>query len=255
MTTFKHVFAVQWRPKFRIANTILALYGLLIVVGGLVTGFTDGWSAVDPANLAMGSGSGLGIVTFICLAVRADHDLTRANYRLLPTSETTLYLGNLTSTFAAFLYFEVVRALVMALGYLIGHVHGLKGVLNAIWTGGTHAYQTDWPVMVTYVVIFLLILVVGVWVLFALIHLAVNALSAFLPNVQQRVIKGVLAVLLVLGVVQVGRVLFSLEMHFSAGVSTNTDMLVSVIVALVITAAMVMANIYLLKHWVEARIN
>jgi len=58
-------------------------------------------------------------VTFIWLAFHTEHDLTRDSYRLLPVSDTVFYLASLASSLVAYLYFVLIRVLVMGLGFRI----------------------------------------------------------------------------------------------------------------------------------------
>jgi len=89
--------------------------------------------------------------------------------------------------------------------------------------------------------------------LISLIHLVVNVVSALLPNVKQKVIKGVLAVILILGLLKMGQWLSSLMTYLVSDASGNVTMVASLGMVAVITAAMIALNIYLMKNWVEAR--
>lgn len=254
MTNFSATFKALWWPKFRIANWILGLYGLMVVASVGLTGFSEGWGKVDLANSTMGVGFGLGTVVFIWLAFHTEHDLTRDSYRLLPVTDTRLYLTSLLTSFVAFGYFVAVKALVMGLGFLAGHASDLHGVLVQVWQGGQAAMgERHFFEMVLYTTLFIVVLIVWMWVMITLIHLLTTALSAVLPNVQQRIVRFILAVVVIVALIWMGKWLLQLAGPIVSGVSNNAAIALSLGILTAVTAVMVAVNVYLLQHWVEAR--
>jgi len=254
MTNFKKTFAVTWAPKLHIANLMLMLYGLLVVVSMVVMVLSTGWRSVNLANVTMGPASGLGIVTFIWLAFHTEHDLTRDSYRLLPVSDTVFYLASLASSLVAYLYFVLIRVLVMGLGFLISNYSGMRQVVGQLQQAAIQQLGSGrFYGLVVFGVAMMFLLIIWAWVLISLIHLVINVVSALLPNVKQKVIKGVLAVILILGLLKMGQWLSSLMTYLVNDASGNVTMVASLGMVAVVTAAMIALNIYLMKNWVEAR--
>lgn len=258
MTTFRRTVRVLWRPKWRIANWMLLAYGLLVVGNLVQTGFSEGWSRVNLMNITTGVGVGLGVIAFVWLAVRTEHDWVQDTYRLLPVTNTRFYLAGVATTVGAYLYFVAVRLLVMGLSALVSgqqSAANLSHWLRVAWTGGVREFGTvGWLGVLAFVVLLVSLLIVGAWVLITLVHLLTNALSTFLPAGRQRIFKGLLAIVVIGVLVWLGKWLAQLRDWVTA--AWNDAAMVSILGMFVIgVVAMMAVNVYLLKFWVEARVR
>ncbi|HJE46024.1 hypothetical protein [Levilactobacillus namurensis] len=248
MTSFKNLFCALWKPKLRTMNRILLLWALAIVVTWVVTGWSQGYRGLDYSGL-LGGWTGIGsLVGLVGLAAHNERVVRNDSFRLIPVSATKLYLTNLLATFGAYLYLCAVETVAFGLSLVITH--------PGIWR---QAFQMNlspdepWLAMGLAVVLVLVLLLLGSWIMITLIHLVVNALSAFVPGVRQRVIKVLLAIVVVWGLVYLSGWLLNLQTYLTRSFSGDGSLWISLALMALAEALAVAVNIYLLKHWTEAR--
>ncbi|KRK95681.1 hypothetical protein FD25_GL000096 [Levilactobacillus acidifarinae DSM 19394] len=240
----------MWKPKGHIVNLMLFFY-LLIVVISLIGQVIHGGMG-DFSLLKASSGDfGLGVVTFIWLTVQTERDYVSDTYRLMPASEAKQYLAGLSTAFVAYLYFVAVRSLVMGVG--LGLEWPRLSVeldqLRSNLTGLPH----NWQMIAVFVALLVLLLMINAWVYVSLIHFILNTVSAFLPAGQQKVVKVVVAILVVAATIALSVWLGRLQYQLLHGASSTVNMWVDLVVALVTIVVTVTINICLMRKWVEAK--
>lgn len=246
MTSFQHLFKALWQPKFRLMNWILAFWGLAVVVTVGYQGWVQGFSRLDYNGIVSGWAGLAAMVALIWLAVVNERVVRNDTFRLMPVSVTKLYLTNLVAAFGTYLYLTIVTSIVSLLSVLISPNMNLREFFQL---GATPHV----PEMVTAMLILIVLLIVGTWVVITLIHLATNVISAFLPGAQQRIVKIILAIILVIGLVVLMRWLFNLQALLISSVSGDATLWITLALGTVVVALAIAVNSYLLKHWVEAR--
>ncbi|CAJ1229767.1 hypothetical protein FD38_GL002411 [Levilactobacillus zymae DSM 19395] len=256
MTGFKAMFRALWRPKFHDMNAILGLYLLVMVISLVLQGFHDGLNGMSLANAAVGSGSGFGLLVFVWLAWQMEKDHTSATYRQMPATNTSFYLAELTATAVGALYFLVVRSAIMLVSYLGFHGGNVHQLLAELFRGAHSDYSPlQLGGIATYIVVLFFLVGVLAWMLISTIHFVVTTISAFLPNVAQWLIKLVLAILLIVLIIRVMVWLFELQHTLFNGLTEQLVPIMAYSFVAVVLAAIVLGtlNVYLLKHWVEAK--
>jgi len=254
MTSFGAVFKVMSKDRFRTATKVIGAEVAVIVVsilwswvtgnltGGAFFGLTASWSM--PAMLA----------AFIFLAVANEHVYTRDTYRLIPVGETKLYSANLLSSFVMYLYVGVVQ-LVLYLVTITIDSDALKGILAGMKAGmeSPNFSNADAAKIVFGLLLMSCALILMSWTTISLVHLVVSSTNNFLPNVSRRAVNVVLYVIVIYLVVRVAAFLISkfnsLDSMMSAGTQVQFGM--NIVGILVIAAIEIVANIFLLKKWVE----
>lgn len=260
MTSFNHDFLAMWRPKFRSMNQLLFFNLIAVVITMIYQIWRLGLSNLEMVTTVMGWGSVFGFVAFILLTLQGERMLVSDTYRLLPTSDLKLYLANLVSSLGALAYVGVVQAILLVIGTAMTGKTIRNWVDSAI---NIHLSAADLRNMALYGAVALawtIGVVLWIWVFINLIHFGTNTISAFLPNVQQRVVKVVLAIILTGVAIRFMNGIVRLESqvynHFTVMSDTALNLtgiwlsFLSLVMGIVIVGAL---NIFMMKHWVEAK--
>jgi len=248
---------LMWE-KWKLMNWVLGIDIIAIVAILLLRVLTEGFNAafVSNSSLAMYTVSIVivNLVSFIMLARSNERILTSNNYRLIPTTETKLYSGNILTTFLAFAYLQILETVVGVIIYYISSHDAIT--MNPLNSTGS---MPDFGIALQ----FFLLMIVGsimIWSGITVIHLVINWISGFLPFGKQKLVMFVLYFL----VTWLALVVFNFAtgnifrliygdghlMQFTLGELSNTLWISSGIlfVWVVIFTAL---NIYFLKRWTE----
>lgn len=255
MTSFSRIFRATWQPKFRAINWFLFFNFLAIILTMLYELWEVGFADLEMVGPVVLWGSVFTLAAFVCVTWRSERTLVSDSYRLLPAGDAKLYLGNLASSFVAMVYLGIVEVILVGLG------SAMNGSAVRAWFRQTMHLQLttqDWNQLKVYavsIVAYGLVILLWIWVFITLIHFATNTISAFIPGRSQKVIKAILAVVLVWIVVVFLNWVSDLEGKFFRLIdSTGTFNLAFDFVYLVLAVIVVgWLNIYLMRRWVEAR--
>lgn len=255
MTSFKQIFRVTWRPKFRTMNQLLFFDLLAVVLSMAYALWQVGFDHLELMSIVAGWGSLFGFCATILLTWQNEKIIVSDTYRLMPVGNGTLYVGNLLSSFVAMIYVGLVQAVLSVLSLLMSG----QTVRTMLRTGFQHTQLTgsDWHYVQIYgpaILAYAITLVFWCWVLVTLVHLVVNVLSSLLPAVQQRLIKIVLAIILVLGIIRSIVWAGNMQERITNTLSSNAISVYLNLLTLIIPTILVgLVNAYLMKRWAEAK--
>lgn len=255
MTNFKQSFRVMWRPKFRSLNQLLFFNLLAVVLTMAYEIWSHGFATLEMIGPVVFWGLLFGFTGFCWLTWHNEKMLVSDSYRLLPVGDTTLYLANLLSSLGSLVYMGLVEVVLLLVG------SAMNGSAVRAWfrqTMNLHLTAHDWHQLQVYSLTFVLwavAIVLWVWVFITLIHFATEAVSAFIPGASQRLVKTILAVLLVWAIVAFLNWVSNLaDRLVQLVISTGSDNLVWNFATLTLAIVLVSwLNIYLMRRWVEAR--
>lgn len=187
-----------------------------------------------------------GMVLFWQLAFANEKVWTRAQYRLLPVSDTKLYLANKGATGLVFIAFWVV-GLAVALLFI-----ALSGQLSEI-----HFHGSFWEVAS----VFVLALVINLffWALLSTDNLLVHTIRAFLPESRGSFVTAILYIVTIVAVLWALDGLKKLivlpfgGMIFTSDLSDSTSYVLALLIFGCSTALLAALNIFLLKRFVEPK--
>lgn len=250
----------MWRPKFRNMNQLLFFNLIAVVITMVYQIWQLGLANLEMISTVVGWGLVFGFVAFVLLTRQNEQMLVSDTYRLLPTSDTKLYLANLATSLVSLIYVGAVQVVLV----LIGTAMTGKTIRNWFQTNVNFQMSAadlrNVALYGTTSVFWAVAIVLWIWVFINLIHFGTNTISAFLPNVQQRIVKVILAVVLTWVAIRFMSWLAQLESqvynHFTAvsDITLNATGiwldLASLFVAIAVVAAL---NIFMMKRWVEAK--
>lgn len=261
MTTFSKLTGLFFRQRAKTVHfTIAIILGAMVLslIFRLFTGdhYLD---PTDPAGFTSSYALLGGIVLFILLARRNEQVWTSSAYRLIPTTSWRLYAANILSTILLFVYYVVAIGLIVTVLALVAG----QGLPHVGSYGST---------IVGVAAIFLSILI-WLWVFISLIHLATEAVSNFLPDTRQKLVRFfiyvvvIIVTLIVMNYIEKGLGFITGDVgnyighSFDVAVDTSSaglnfsghlDALYLAVGYLLALAAIVSAaNLYLLSHWTE----
>lgn len=263
MTTFSKLTGLFFRQRSKTVHfTIAMILGAVLL--SLIFRLFTGDHYIDPTDAAGFTASYAllgGIVLFILLARRNEQVWTSSVYRLIPTTSWRLYAANLLSTILLFVYYVIIISVIVTL-------------LSLIAGSGLPPVGTYGSTILGIAAIFLSILI-WLWVFISLIHLATEAVSNFLPDTRQKLVRFfiyvvvIIVTLFVMSYIEKGIGFFTgnLSQYIghsfdvavdadSAGLnfSGHLDALYLAVGYFLAMAAIVSAaNLYLLSHWTETK--
>ncbi|MTV82309.1 hypothetical protein [Secundilactobacillus folii] len=251
MTNMTRLIPTFLKERFKAVNRLIMLMLTAIVATAVVQLFTNGvsnWETSLTGDVSFWSGIAF-FVIFIRLASFNEHIYVNDAFRLIPISDTKLYLSSYSASALAFLYYGVISAV----------LHGLvafvtKGQLQVNFHIESSFFWSSAPVAVPMIIVFFFLGLLLVWMTISLIHLIMVSIAAFLPVGRQRLIRGVLYVVVSVVIIRVVMGLFQLYSQFvmTSGLQLNgTSVLLaflSVIIVLILESA---ANVLLMKRFVE----
>lgn len=241
--------------KFKLMNWVLAIDVIAIVVIFLINLFKGGNTGFNYVSmLVVLSLMVANFVSFILLSRRNERVLTSSNYRLVPVSDTKLYLSNILTTFLAMAYLwvvETVVSIVVELGAMLLKDSEYAQFNSSISLSGIlSAFQF---------LLFMALSIIAVWSGITLIHFIINLVSGFLPFGRQKFVL-FLVYLVVIGLVlwAFNYVMYNIfSVFLQNGFEIDSIKQVSSVLWISSGIACVWAvvfsgvNIYLMKRWVE----
>ncbi|GEO69416.1 hypothetical protein [Levilactobacillus acidifarinae] len=257
MATFQESFRVLWRPKLHRANRLVGLYFIAVVVSLGVQVWLDGLAELDfPGTFLVFTGI-WGLVVLIDLARRGNQELVSMTYRLMPVREWQLYLASLASSFVTYGYVLAVGLGMTLISFNWPWLPQWEHAEIRRWlflNSGLQDHSTASLYLTAgYLVAMLLLVTLWVWAAVILVQFIVTTISAFLPNFQQKLVKIGLAILLVYAGIMVVRWGMDVQASVVGSVSDTAQDWISLMVPVFWTVVMSGMNVYLMRHWVEAR--
>ncbi|MFC6176808.1 hypothetical protein ACFQAV_08135 [Companilactobacillus huachuanensis] len=254
MTEFMGLTRNLISDKWRMMNWIIIVDLIFLVVIDVLRIFTGGWDGqIIPSYFFatfVFSMSMANFVGFILLARNNERVFTSNNYRLIPTSDTKLYFSNILTTFAAFIYLQILEVVTGTILYFI------SGQSDFDLTSGQ---PTGSMGIVLLVLLLLVLTIILVWSGITAVHFVINWISGFLPFARQKFVNFILyLVVAVIGIMifnfTTGKV-FSGIYSSSQGITTLGQFTNVIWISIGITAIWIAIftalNIYLLKRWTE----
>lgn len=226
---------------------------IAVVATAVVTLFTNGtqnFAHSMAADLAFWSGIAC-LVIFIRLAALNENIYVSDAIRLIPASDTKLYVASFTASFAAFIYFSLVMFVFHVLIALI------EGKWSYFWSQLAALNSSIWSSAPLTFTSYILILVAGllmVWMTISLIHLVMVSIAAFLPAGQQRLIRGILYIVVSIAIIRIVGWLFQLytQLVINAGLQVNSSVaMLSLLAVVLVVVIESVANIFLMRQFVE----
>ncbi len=249
MTSFGRLLVTLWQEKNRTMYQMTG-FGLIALVVFTIYGLFNGGSLSIMSHISMVVFMLLTIVLFILLARDQEHVWTSNKYRLIPVSDTKLYLANVLATVLTFVYFYILELVIMVICD-ISEISSLTNIGNGYW-----------PQLLSGQLLMLAFLLFG-WVFISTIHFVIVSVSAFLPAFRQRLIRVVLAIVIFIVVVNIvnclqklmSQILSNMFSSSLLGVSASTQLTTALLLGtlyfVISTVVLSALNVYLMKRWVE----
>lgn len=246
MTNPWTLITTMFRKKAASVHIVIGIQLIATVVSMIGLLWQHQFDATAPMVFSASFATIAVIVLFILLSRRTERVWTSNVYRLIPTSDTRLYLANICSTLLDFLYFIILEVVIITACSLTN-----IGAVN---------FPTDqsiFPYAASISILMLALIIYG-WVFISLVHLIGRAITSFLPEGHHKIVNLVLYVVVVaivwkiLDMIDSGRnmlfsSLYNNDNHIVFGVLSFSGYLLIMIVI------MSLLNIYLLKNWVETK--
>lgn len=237
--------------KWKLINWILGI-DLIALIGiclwMLIKGNLDSNTAIGTTLISF---SIINFISFIMLSRVNERILTSNNYRLIPSTDTKLYLGNILTTFLVFVYLQILEGIINAIIYLLAG-QDIESYLNM---SGSINFGTLVQMILLIVLIPFLI-----WSAITLVHLLISFISGFLPFGSQRFVKFILYLIVIWAGVYVFRIITEsifkmINSTLNQGISSLSQFNAVTWIGLGVIFAWIVIisaiNIYLQKRWVE----
>lgn len=258
MTEFMGLSKNLIRDKWKTMNWIVVIELIAFVVIYLLRIITGGFNGDMMPSYFIGLFAFetvvVSFVGMIMLARSNERVFTSNNYRLIPVSDTKLYFSNILTTFLAYIYLQIIEAI---LGNIVMFISGVRANdLMGIGQIASEDYMTMFEI-----IIFLILGIILTWTGITVIHFLINWISGFLPFARQGIITFVLYIVVTFIALTVfnlttGKVISFIYQNISPQGIMNFNQLNGVIwlslgISLVWIIIFTALNIYLLKRWTE----
>lgn len=242
MTTFSQLTKTMLKTRVNLIHKVFGVYLLVTLVTCFYQTLIHGLRITDWLMFSFSFGVLASLVLAVILAVKQERVWTAPLYRLLPLSETKLYVGNVLTNFFSWIYFEI---LVVLLTFIMGPTSFVK-ILPTMNNGSFLEYAVGAGII--------LIFPTFIWCSVSLVHLLTNTFSDFLPINIQRISRVVLIIVLVYGLGKISNLATnSFTMIFASSQATSdANFYLSFIYLILTTIVVSIINIYLLKNWAQA---
>ncbi|WP_125567505.1 hypothetical protein [Companilactobacillus insicii] len=255
MTSFGSLFKTMFKEKFRDMNFFLMINLIAIVVSIIVTAFQGGMNRSASLAITIGWSMLAYLIAFVRLSILQERKFVRDSYRLIPISDTKLYLANLVTSLVNYIY-VVIAQIVFYLVAAIPNWSEYSDALNMMaMVNGRATFDAPNAIMGVIALLCLsLVILILSWTTISLIHLASRSASNFLPSTGRKVMNIVIYVVVILLVLKVvgfvtDQLNNSVNMIFNSNYTANFA--VTILVFLVVAAIEAAINIYLMSNWVE----
>lgn len=252
MTKFTALVPALLRDRFKSLNRIILLMLIAIAMSGLFIWVQDGANSVGTGLLSATSfwSSLAFLVAFIRLSMYNEGVYQSDSLRLIPTSDTKLYLSSLSTTTIGMLYFMVVQAVLhVVLSWATGN--SITGTMGQIFSAYALSKTQIMGVVLATLVI-MIASIIMIWTTISLIHLIMLSIDAFLPIGRQRIIRGILYVVISLAIIRLAAAIFHVYGTLMNGLSLGWGAAFAVLGVFVLVVVLeAVANIFLMKKFVE----
>lgn len=258
MTSLRRMSRVLLTDKIKTVGWIISFYLIAVVVSLLpdvFSGnlFTKQWSSLLLQH-SMGWSGLATLLAFIFLTWTSEKVYTSNRYRLIPISDTKLYLSNTFSSLIAFILVSLVQ-LIFVLIYYLFNMKQISAMLSTSFAG---VESRLW--------LFLLALVLaslaGIlfwWAMISLIHLLTTAISRALPSNHQTLYKAIIYIVLIYIAIWMftklqgwlSQLSYLQYMLYSSSVYTGP--MWTVLIMFVLAVILSICNILLLNKQVESK--
>ncbi|GAX04646.1 ABC transporter permease protein [Secundilactobacillus pentosiphilus] len=246
MTKFTSLVPAFLRDRFKSLNRIILLMLIAIVATEIYTVVLNrAYSGSDLQSYTSLWSSLAFLVAFIRLSKFNEDVYQHDAIRLIPASDTKIYLSNLCTTLIGLLYFMVVQFVLRLVVSLITG-NSLMGVTGF----GTSSNRIAATIVIAFGIVIATIIMA--WATISLIHLIMLSIDAFLPIGRQKIIRGILYIVISFAIIRLGAVFFQIYGTLMNGLSLGWGAILALFGVLVLVAALeVVANIFLMKKFVE----
>lgn len=242
------------REKWRLMNWIVGIDILALIVMFVMRLIASGFNTTIDFffETFIISVTIVNFVSFIMLSRKNEHIFTSNNYRLIPVTDTTLYISNLLTTFVAFIYLQILEVIIAVILYAIGNFGSIdpSGFTNSnIGMGLTFG-----------LIIFMILTALVMWSGITLIHFIISWIKGFLPFKSQKFVTFILYLV----VIWAASVIFDIATGYVYRLIYTTGYMGAQTLsqfsnAIWITSGIMFVwlvifsfiNIYLMKRWVE----
>jgi hypothetical protein len=256
MTLTSQLWKALWRPKFKISNQFLLLIAVATVLSALYV-FVKGELT---RNVFFGIFSGWAIflifLTYFFLARQNERVNIEVTYRLIPVPEYKLYLVNLGTSLVAWLYQMLVVFVTLVVMTSIAlrtldwrKIFGVNTIQVSMSPGAD-----DLAAILGFVLV-MLGAVLWAWSAISLEHLLKEWITDYLPATRQKVVKGIVYIVLIWAGIKLLATIsqqFGHFFHFAADQNV-LPFYASAGYLFLLLIVTVIINIYLLTRWVEAK--
>lgn len=245
---------LMWN-KFKLMNWILVIDAIAIVVIFFINLFKMGYSSFEFIPVLFVSS--IMIVNFVSVVMLArvnERVLTSSNYRLIPISDTKLYLSNILTTLLAMVYLWIVETVINGLVDLIAMI--IKYSKYKQLSGNISSQDIMAAIQL---LLFMALATIVVWSGITLIHFIVNLVSGFLPFGRQKFVL-FLVYLVVIGLslwafnyimINIFTAFYQNGFQIDTVRQLNSTLWIGSGIACIWIALFSVINIYLMKRWIE----
>ncbi|GEO47152.1 hypothetical protein [Companilactobacillus kimchii] len=245
---------LMWN-KFKLMNWILVIDAIAIVVIFFINLFKMGYSSFEFIPVLFISS--IMIVNFVSVVMLSrvnERVLTSSNYRLIPISDTKLYLSNILTTFLATVYLWIVETVINGLIDLIAII-----IKYSKYKQFNNNISSQDIMAAIQLLLFMALATIVVWSGITLIHFIVNLVSGFLPFGRQKfVLFLVYLVVIGLSLWAFNYIMFNIftafyqnDFQIDTVRQLNSTLWIGSGIACVWIALFSVINIYLMKRWIE----
>ena len=242
------------REKWRLMNWIIGIDILALIVLFIMQLISSGSNTTLDFffQTFVVSVTIVNFVSFIMLSRKNEHVFTSNNYRLIPVTDTTLYISNLFTTFVAFVYLQILEAIIAAILYAIGNFGNIGS--------GDFSGSTSGMGLLFGAVVFMILVTLVTWSGITLIHFLISWIKGFLPFKSQKFVTFILYLI----VIWAASVIFDVATGYVYRLIYTTGYMGAQTLsqfsnAIWITSGIMFIwlvifsfiNIYLMKRWVE----
>ena len=258
MTSFRRMNKVLLTDKIKTVGWIISAYIVVILLSLLPdmfngSFFSKQWSAVLMQH-AMSWSWLATLLAFIFLTWISEKVYTSNRYRLIPVSDTKLYLSNILSSLIAFILVSLVELIFVLIFYLF-NMKQVSTILSSSFSG---VESRVWLLLLALVLVSLAGILFW-WAMISLIHLLATAISRALPANHQTLYKIIIYIVLIYIAIWmfnklqawISQLAYLQYMMYSSSVYTGPmwTALIMFVIAVVISAV----NIWLLNKEVETK--
>lgn len=263
MTNFLSLLKVLSRKRIRIINHILLVDVVAIILTILYMVYRGNLNTEDPLGITVSYSFIVLFVAFILIARDNETVFVSDCYRLIPTSDTKLYMANILAAVISMHYLGVTQVIFSMLAMLTNLNEVIKSVQRSFSYMAAHSSSewgnTGFLINLTIALIVLTFaLAVFSWASVSTVHLITTTLTSFLPDTRSRLFR------LILYVVVVGLLIYIISYtvqplaNIFTGIVSKNDYLyvyVGASVLLVFGIVESVINVYLMRSWVETANN